>query len=167
MAKYLLDSEGFCSRSHEKLTRSYRYMLTIAFKEQQCQEHQKSPLAGESHGRRKEEDVVVEQLAELADRKKMCYMGILVLEGRAKSIVWIPVYRNYKSQRSKISNQRINNQQYRSLARKRATALGYSNSGKQSLNSSLSINEHSYMNRFVFARSTTSSPLPLSTALII
>ena len=29
---------------------------------------------------------------------------------------WIPEYRNYKSQRSKISNQRINNQQYRGLA---------------------------------------------------
>jgi hypothetical protein len=136
MAKHLIDGEGFCSGSHEKLSRSYRYMLTIAFKEQQCQEHQKSPLASESHGIRKEEDVVVEQLAELADRKKMCYMGTLVLEGRAKSIVWIPEYRNYKSQRSKISNQRINNQQYRSLARKRATALENSKSRKQFLNSS-------------------------------
>jgi malic enzyme len=29
---------------------------------------------------------------------------------------WIPEYRNYKSQRGKISNQRINNQQYRGLA---------------------------------------------------
>lgn len=29
---------------------------------------------------------------------------------------WIPEYRNYKSQRSEISNQRINNQQYRGLA---------------------------------------------------
>jgi malate dehydrogenase (oxaloacetate-decarboxylating) len=29
---------------------------------------------------------------------------------------WIPEYRNYKSQRSKISNQRIKNQQYRGLA---------------------------------------------------
>jgi malate dehydrogenase (oxaloacetate-decarboxylating) len=28
---------------------------------------------------------------------------------------WIPEYRNYKSERSKISNQRINNQQYRNL----------------------------------------------------
>jgi len=46
-----------------------------------------SPLTGESHGVRKEDDVVVEQLAELADRKNMCYMGTLVLEGRAKSIV--------------------------------------------------------------------------------
>jgi hypothetical protein len=51
-----------------------------------------------------------------------------VREGRAKSIVWIPEYWNYKSQRSKISDQRINNQQYRSLARKRATALEYSKS---------------------------------------
>jgi hypothetical protein len=85
-------------------------------------------IAGELHGIRKEEDVVVEQLAELAGRKKLCYMGTLVREGRAKSIVWIPEYWNYKSQRSKISDQRINNQQYRSLARKRATALEYSKS---------------------------------------
>lgn len=85
MAKHLIDGEGFCNGSHEKLTRSYRYMLTKAFKEQQCQEHQKSPLAGESHEIRKEEDVVVEQLAELADRKKMCYMGTLVLEGEQKA----------------------------------------------------------------------------------
>jgi P-type Ca2+ transporter type 2C len=46
-----------------------------------------SPLTGESHGVRKEDDVVIEQPAELADRKNMCYMGTLVLEGRAKSIV--------------------------------------------------------------------------------
>ena len=29
----------------------------------------------------------MEQPAELADRKNMCYMGTLVLEGRAKSVV--------------------------------------------------------------------------------
>jgi len=46
-----------------------------------------SPLTGESHGVRKEDDVIIEQSAELADRKNMCYMGTLVLEGRAKSIV--------------------------------------------------------------------------------
>lgn len=46
-----------------------------------------SPLTGESHGVRKEDDVVIEQPAELAERKNMCYMGTLVLEGRAKSIV--------------------------------------------------------------------------------
>jgi Ca2+-transporting ATPase len=46
-----------------------------------------SPLTGESHGVRKEDDVVIEQAAGLADRKNMCYMGTLVLEGRAKSIV--------------------------------------------------------------------------------
>jgi Ca2+-transporting ATPase len=46
-----------------------------------------SPLNGESHGVRKEDDVVIEEQAELADRKNMCYMGTLVLEGRAKSIV--------------------------------------------------------------------------------
>jgi hypothetical protein len=43
-----------------------------------------------------EDDVVVEQLAELADRKKRCYMGTLALEGRTKSIVWIPEYRNHR-----------------------------------------------------------------------
>jgi Ca2+-transporting ATPase len=46
-----------------------------------------SSLTGESHGVRKEDDVVIQQPAELADRKNMCYMGTLVLEGRAKSIV--------------------------------------------------------------------------------
>jgi P-type Ca2+ transporter type 2C len=46
-----------------------------------------SPLTGESHGVRKEDDVVIEQPAELAERKNMGYMGTLVLEGRAKSIV--------------------------------------------------------------------------------
>jgi len=46
-----------------------------------------SPLTGESHGVRKEDDVIIEQPAELADRKNMCYMGSLVLEGRAKGIV--------------------------------------------------------------------------------
>ncbi|HEU4447094.1 MAG TPA: cation-transporting P-type ATPase [Nitrososphaeraceae archaeon] len=46
-----------------------------------------SPLTGESHGVRKEDDVIIDQSAELADRRNMCYMGTLVLEGRAKSIV--------------------------------------------------------------------------------
>jgi P-type Ca2+ transporter type 2C len=46
-----------------------------------------SPLTGESHGVRKEDDVMMEKAAELADRRNMCYMGTLVLEGRAKSIV--------------------------------------------------------------------------------
>jgi NAD(P)H-dependent FMN reductase len=41
---------------------------------------------------------------------------------------WMEENRNYKSQRSKISNQKINNQQYRSLAQKRATASEYSKS---------------------------------------
>jgi hypothetical protein len=62
-------------------------------------------------GIRKEEDVVVEQLAELAGRKKLCYMGTLVLEGRAKSIVWIPEYRiiNHKEVRSRIRGLIISN----------------------------------------------------------
>jgi Ca2+-transporting ATPase len=47
-----------------------------------------SPLTGESHGVRKDSDLIVEPAAaELADRKNMCYMGTLVLEGRAKGIV--------------------------------------------------------------------------------
>jgi Ca2+-transporting ATPase len=46
-----------------------------------------SPLTGESHGVRKEGEVMIEKVAELADRRNMCYMGTLVLEGRAKSVV--------------------------------------------------------------------------------
>ncbi len=46
-----------------------------------------SPLTGESHGVRKEDDVVIEQHSELADRMNMSYRGTLVLEGHAKGIV--------------------------------------------------------------------------------
>jgi P-type Ca2+ transporter type 2C len=46
-----------------------------------------SPLTGESHGVRKESEFMIEKVAELADRRNMCYMGTLVLEGRAKSVV--------------------------------------------------------------------------------
>lgn len=45
-----------------------------------------SPLTGESHGVRKDSDAILGQI-ELAERANMCYMGTLVLEGRAKSIV--------------------------------------------------------------------------------
>lgn len=45
-----------------------------------------SPLTGESHGARKDSDVMLGQV-DLAERTNMCYMGTLVLEGRAKSIV--------------------------------------------------------------------------------
>jgi Ca2+-transporting ATPase len=45
-----------------------------------------SPLTGESHGARKDSDVFLGQV-DLAERTNMCYMGTLVLEGRAKSIV--------------------------------------------------------------------------------
>jgi Ca2+-transporting ATPase len=45
-----------------------------------------SPLTGESQGVRKDGDTILGQV-ELADRINMCYMGTLVLEGRAKAIV--------------------------------------------------------------------------------
>ena len=45
-----------------------------------------SPLTGESHGARKDSDVILGHV-DLAERTNMCYMGTLVLEGRAKSIV--------------------------------------------------------------------------------
>ncbi len=45
-----------------------------------------SPLTGESHGVRKDSDAVLGQ-ADLAERVNMCYMGTLVLEGRAKAVV--------------------------------------------------------------------------------
>jgi P-type Ca2+ transporter type 2C len=45
-----------------------------------------SPLTGESHGVRKDSDAILSQV-ELAERVNMCYMGTLVLEGRAKAIV--------------------------------------------------------------------------------
>ena len=45
-----------------------------------------SPLTGESHGVRKDGDAILGQV-DLAERINMCYMGTLVLEGRAKSIV--------------------------------------------------------------------------------
>jgi P-type Ca2+ transporter type 2C len=45
-----------------------------------------SPLTGESHGVRKDPDVVLGQV-DLAERVNMCYMGTLVLEGRAKGLV--------------------------------------------------------------------------------
>lgn len=45
-----------------------------------------SPLTGESHGVRKDSDLILEQ-TDLADRKNMCHMGTLALEGRAKAIV--------------------------------------------------------------------------------
>lgn len=45
-----------------------------------------SPLTGESHGARKDSDVMLGNV-DLAERTNMCYMGTLVLEGRAKSIV--------------------------------------------------------------------------------
>jgi hypothetical protein len=40
---------------------------------------QRQIKTGESYGIRKEEDVVVEQQAELADRKKMCYSKAVAL----------------------------------------------------------------------------------------
>lgn len=46
-----------------------------------------SPLTGESHGVRKDADIMIPAQAELADRNNMCYMGTLALEGRAKAIV--------------------------------------------------------------------------------
>lgn len=45
-----------------------------------------SPLTGESHGVRKDSDAVLGQV-DLAERVNMCYMGTLVLEGRAKALV--------------------------------------------------------------------------------
>jgi Ca2+-transporting ATPase len=45
-----------------------------------------SPLTGESHGVRKDSELVLEDL-ELADRKNMVYMGTLVLDGRGKGAV--------------------------------------------------------------------------------
>lgn len=45
-----------------------------------------SPLTGESHGVRKDPDVLLGQV-DLAERINMCYMGTLVLEGRAKGVV--------------------------------------------------------------------------------
>jgi len=45
-----------------------------------------SPLTGESHGVRKDPDAVLGQV-DLAERVNMCYMGTLVLEGRAKGAV--------------------------------------------------------------------------------
>jgi Ca2+-transporting ATPase len=45
-----------------------------------------SPLTGESHGVRKDGDAIQGQV-DLADKINMCYMGTLVLEGRAKAIV--------------------------------------------------------------------------------
>ncbi|MGB7632591.1 MAG: HAD-IC family P-type ATPase [Nitrososphaeraceae archaeon] len=46
-----------------------------------------SPLTGEPHGVRKDDDIVLEQSLGLADRTNMSYMGTLVLEGRAKGLV--------------------------------------------------------------------------------
>jgi len=46
-----------------------------------------SPLTGEPHGVRKDDDTVLEQSLDLADRTNMSYMGTLVLEGRAKGLV--------------------------------------------------------------------------------
>ena len=46
-----------------------------------------SPLTGESHGIRKDSDLVLGSQVELAEKTNMCFMGTLVLEGRAKGIV--------------------------------------------------------------------------------
>jgi Ca2+-transporting ATPase len=46
-----------------------------------------SPLTGESQGVRKEDDYVSAPQVDLAERKNMCFMGTLVLEGRAKGAV--------------------------------------------------------------------------------
>ncbi len=61
-----------------------------------------SPLTGESQGARKDSEAIVittitttgssdnaakEEEVELAERKNMCYMGTLALEGRAKAVV--------------------------------------------------------------------------------
>jgi Ca2+-transporting ATPase len=46
-----------------------------------------SPLTGEPHGVRKDDDIVLEQSLGLADRTNMSYMGTLVLEGHAKGLV--------------------------------------------------------------------------------
>ncbi len=46
-----------------------------------------SPLTGESHGVLKNADILTNQESDLTDRKNMCYMGTLVLEGTAKAVV--------------------------------------------------------------------------------
>ncbi len=54
-----------------------------------------SPLTGESQGARKDSEVISttttvdggKEDVELAERKNMCYMGTLALEGRAKAVV--------------------------------------------------------------------------------
>lgn len=46
-----------------------------------------SPLTGESYGIRKDSDAALSGQAELAERTNMCFMGTLVLEGRAKGVV--------------------------------------------------------------------------------
>jgi P-type Ca2+ transporter type 2C len=46
-----------------------------------------SPLTGESHGVRKDSDAVLGGQVELAERINMCFMGTLVLGGRAKALV--------------------------------------------------------------------------------
>lgn len=46
-----------------------------------------SPLTGESHGIRKDGDIVLASQVELAEKTNMCFMGTLVLEGRAKGVI--------------------------------------------------------------------------------
>jgi Ca2+-transporting ATPase len=46
-----------------------------------------SPLTGESQGVRKDREPILGQQLDLADKKNMCFMGTLVLEGRGKGIV--------------------------------------------------------------------------------
>lgn len=45
-----------------------------------------SPLTGESHGIRKDSEAILGEV-DLAERTNMCFMGTLVLQGRAKGIV--------------------------------------------------------------------------------
>lgn len=46
-----------------------------------------SPLTGESHAVRKNYESILKENLELAERTNICYMGTLILEGRAKGIV--------------------------------------------------------------------------------